>query len=91
MNKPKVPLRMCVACQAMKPKRELLRIVKTPEGEIELDFTGKKNGRGVYICKDKACFDKLPKSEKKIRKSFGTSLPEDVTARIREEFDKSEP
>ena len=57
---------MCVSCGEMRPKKELLRMVKTPEGAIELDFTGKKNGRGAYICKSQACFEKLPRAGKRI-------------------------
>ena len=58
----KIPLRKCIGCNQMKPKSELIRAVKSPEGEISLDFTGKKNGRGCYICKDGACLKKAIKN-----------------------------
>lgn len=53
----KIPLRKCIACGAQKPKKELLRVVKSKDNEISVDTTGKLNGRGAYICNDKACFD----------------------------------
>ena len=65
---------MCVSCGEMRPKKELLRMVKTPEGAIELDLTGKKNGRGAYICKSQACFERLPRAGKRIEKAFGCKL-----------------
>ena len=58
MMKPKkIPMRMCLGCNEMKPKKELMRVVKSPEGEISLDFVGKKNGRGAYTCKSSECFE----------------------------------
>lgn len=54
----KVPLRQCVGCGEMKSKREMMRVLKTSEGEIVLDITGKKNGRGAYLCKDRGCLTK---------------------------------
>lgn len=54
----KVPMRMCVGCREMKPKRDLLRVVRTPEGQVVVDRTGKAAGRGAYICADQACLDK---------------------------------
>ena len=59
MKPKKIPMRMCMGCNEMKPKKELIRIVKSPEGEISLDFTGKKPGRGAYICRDKECFGEI--------------------------------
>ena len=58
----KVPMRMCVACREMKPKKELIRVVRTPEGEIVPDETGRKNGRGAYLCRSEACFNKAVKT-----------------------------
>ena len=57
----KVPMRMCVACREMRPKKELIRVVRTPEGEIVADETGRKNGRGAYLCRTEACFNKAMK------------------------------
>ena len=79
---------MCVSCGEMRPKKELLRMVKTPEGAIELDFTGKKNGRGADICKSQVCFEKLPRAGKRIEKAFGCKLPEELSAQLREEFER---
>ena len=66
MNKKK-PMRRCMGCNEAKEKKELLRIVKTPEGKIEIDFTGKKNGRGAYICKSEECLSKVIKSKRLAR------------------------
>lgn len=60
----KIPERKCMGCAEKFPKKELLRIVRTPEGEISVDVTGKKNGRGVYICKNPECFKKVRKGDK---------------------------
>lgn len=76
MNK-KIPQRMCVGCQTLYNKRELLRIVKTPEGEFLIDNTGKKAGRGAYICDNKNCFSKAYK-EKRLEKSFKMQISESV-------------
>ncbi len=61
MSVKKIPMRMCTGCREMKPKKELIRVVKTPEGEIKLDTVGKLNGRGAYICKCKECLQKAQK------------------------------
>jgi hypothetical protein len=57
----KVPMRMCVACREMKPKKELIRVVRTPEGDVIADETGRKNGRGAYLCRSEACLNKALK------------------------------
>lgn len=77
MKQKKIPMRMCLGCQEMNPKRELIRIVKNKENEISVDFTGKKPGRGAYICKSTACFDKARKG-RKIEKAFESSISEDI-------------
>lgn len=64
MQKKKIPMRQCVGCREMKPKRELIRVVRSPEGDIALDFRGKNPGRGAYICPDAKC---LAKARKKMR------------------------
>ena len=76
-------LRMCIACRQMKDKRDLLRIVKDKEGNISVDLSGKKNGRGAYICKDEACLEKL-KKQKSLNKAFKTNVSEDIYNEIRE-------
>lgn len=78
-------LRMCIACRAMKDKRDLLRIVKDKIGEISVDNTGKKNGRGAYICKDEECLKKLEK-QKLLNKTFKTNVDDEVYKKIREEI-----
>ena len=78
-------LRMCIACRSMKDKRDLLRIVKDKTGEISVDNTGKKNGRGAYICKDEECLKKLEK-QKLLNKTFKTNVDDEVYKKIREEI-----
>ena len=77
MKVKKVPMRMCLGCNESKPKRELIRVVKSPEGEISLDFTGKKAGRGAYICKDIECLKKARKS-RRFEKSFSCKIEDNV-------------
>ena len=77
MKQKKIPMRNCKGCNEMKPKKELIRIVKSPEGEISLDLTGKKNGRGAYICHSVECFKKVRKS-KRLEKEFECKIPEEV-------------
>ena len=77
MAEKKIPMRKCLGCNEMKPKKELIRAVKSPEGEISLDLTGKKSGRGAYICPNKACFDKARKG-KRLEIALETSIPENV-------------
>jgi len=80
----KVPMRTCIACRANKPKKELIRVVKFGE-EIKLDFTGKRNGRGAYVCNDKACIEKL-KKQKLLNRAFSCQVEDQVYDRIMEEF-----
>ena len=77
MQTRRIPLRKCTGCNEMKPKKELIRAVKSPEGEISLDLTGKKSGRGAYICPDKGCFDKARKG-KRLERALETKIPEEV-------------
>lgn len=81
MNK-KIPARRCVACNEQKEKNNLLRIVRTPEGNIEIDQTGKKNGRGAYICKNIDCLNKVIKS-KRLEKNLDISIDSDFYEEIR--------
>ena len=73
----KIPMRQCLGCNEHKPKTELVRILRTPEGEITLDLTGKKSGRGAYICKNPACLKKLRKN-RRAETNLGVSIPEEV-------------
>ena len=78
MQKPrKIPQRQCVGCREMKDKKALLRSVKTPEGEILLDATGKKSGRGAYVCPDPECLKKARKS-RALERAFDTAIPAEV-------------
>ena len=73
----KIPLRQCVGCREMKEKRELIRVVKSPEGEVSLDFKGKKPGRGAYLCPDPACLARARKS-RALERAFSMALPAEV-------------
>ena len=77
MANKKIPLRKCVGCQEMKEKKELIRVIKTPEDEIVLDETGRKNGRGAYLCPNSKCLEQAIKS-KGLERSFKMSIPKDV-------------
>ena len=78
MLKPKkIPQRQCVGCRTMKNKKDLIRVVKSPEGEISLDFTGKKSGRGAYVCPDPECLKKARKS-RALERAFDTAIPAEV-------------
>lgn len=82
MKTKKNPMRMCLGCNEMKPKKELIRVVKSKEGDISLDLTGKKSGRGAYICRNKECFSKARKA-KRFERAFSCKIESDV-------FDKME-
>ena len=82
----KVPMRQCLGCNEHRPKKELLRVVRTPEGEIVLDFTGKRSGRGAYICHNVDCLKKARKS-KRIDRSLNVCVPEEVYDRMERELD----
>lgn len=77
MKTKKIPMRMCLGCGEIKPKRELIRVVKSKEGDISLDLTGKKSGRGAYICKSVECFEKARKA-RKFERSFSCMISEDI-------------
>lgn len=81
----KTPMRMCIGCREMKPKAELIRIVKTPEDKIMLDSTGKLSGRGAYICKCSECLQKIEKINA-LAKSFSMKVEKEVYATLREEL-----
>ncbi len=85
----KVPLRKCTGCHEMKDKRQLIRVVRTKEGDISIDRTGKKNGRGAYICPSSACLDKAIKN-KGLERSFKVNIPSEVYDALKEELTSSE-
>ena len=88
MNK-KIPMRQCVGCGEMKNKREMMRVLKTPEGPIVLDATGRKNGRGAYLCKSLDCLKKARKN-RGLERSFQMSIPDEVYDSLEKEFGESE-
>ena len=73
----KIPLRQCVGCREHRPKPELIRVVRSPEGEVSLDFKGKKPGRGAYVCPDPECLKRARKS-RALERAFSASLPDEV-------------
>ncbi|MDR0530951.1 MAG: YlxR family protein [Oscillospiraceae bacterium] len=77
LHEKKQPLRRCVGCNEMKPKRELIRVVRSPEGVVALDRTGKANGRGAYLCPNPECFKKLRK-KKGLNRAFQCAVPDEV-------------
>ena len=82
----KIPMRQCLGCREMKPKRELIRVVCSPEGEISLDFKGKAPGRGAYICPAPACLKQAIKA-KALERAFSTQIPEAVYEKLNEEME----
>ena len=81
----KIPVRTCIGCNEAKPKTEFIRIVRTPQGEIITDFTGKANGRGAYICKNVQCLKKAEKS-KRLDRSFGITVESDIYRKLEKEI-----
>lgn len=73
----KIPMRQCLGCREMKPKKELIRVVRSPQGEVSLDFKGKLPGRGAYVCPNPACLSKARKS-KALERAFSVPLPDPV-------------
>ena len=84
----KIPMRQCLGCREMKPKRELIRVVKSPEGEVSLDFRGKKPGRGAYVCHSPECLKRAVKS-KALSRAFGTQIPESIMEELAETSGKA--
>ncbi len=89
MTTKKIPMRMCIGCREMKPKRELIRVVKTPEGEIKLDTTGKLNGRGAYVCPSKECLVKIRKINA-LAHNFKLPIENSIYDKLEAEFEKIE-
>ena len=83
----KVPQRQCIGCGEMKNKKEMIRILKTPEGEFVVDATGRKNGRGAYICPSMACFEKAVKS-RGLERSFKMAIPKEVYESLKKEMEQ---
>ena len=85
----KIPMRQCMGCSEHKPKKELLRVVLSPDGEVSLDFTGKKSGRGAYICKNVKCLQKARKNQR-IAKSLDAAIPDEVYDKLEAELTENE-
>ncbi|MBQ4474093.1 MAG: YlxR family protein [Lachnospiraceae bacterium] len=85
----KVPMRQCVGCREQKSKRELIRIIRTPEGEVTVDATGRKNGRGAYLCPSQECLQKARKS-KALERSLNAEIPSEVYDALMKELDQIE-
>lgn len=81
----KIPLRKCLGCMESFPKKELVRVVRTPDGEVCIDLTGKKSGRGAYICKSESCFKKAVKS-KRIQSNLEITLTDELTEALAKEI-----
>jgi predicted RNA-binding protein YlxR (DUF448 family) len=84
----KIPLRMCVGCREMKNKKELIRIVRTPEGSVEIDQSGKKSGRGAYICPQLDCLQQAIKG-KRLQKALEHDIPDEVLDTLKHQIPKS--
>ena len=89
VSKKKIPMRQCMGCSEHKPKKELLRVVLSKDGEVSLDFTGKKSGRGAYICRDIKCLQKAIKA-KRLEKSLECEIPESVYEKLVSELSENE-
>ncbi len=87
MKQKKIPQRLCVGCQEMKTKKELTRIVRSPEGEVTIDLSGKKAGRGAYVCKSKACLEQAVKA-KRLERSLKQSIDPAVYQTLLAEVEK---
>ena len=82
----RIPLRKCTGCNEMKPKQELVRVVRSPEGEISLDLTGKKPGRGAYVCRSAKCLQ-LARKAKRFERAFSCAIPDEVYNSMEKELD----
>lgn len=89
MTQKKIPMRQCLGCREMKPKKSLVRIVRSPEGVIALDTKGKASGRGAYICHDMMCLKKARRS-KALERSLETAIPEEIYDRLEREMEAAE-
>ncbi|WP_339063245.1 RNase P modulator RnpM [Tepidibacillus marianensis] len=87
MKNKKVPLRKCVACQEMKPKKELIRIVRTPEKVVVMDLTGKKSGRGAYLCLNQECIQ-MARKRKTLEKTLEVKIGEEIYQQVLMEIEK---
>lgn len=87
MSTKKIPLRQCIGCGEMKNKKEMIRVLKTSEGQIVLDATGRKNGRGAYLCPSVDCFKKAIKG-RGLERSFKMAIPKEVYETLEKEMEQ---
>ena len=87
MTEKKVPLRRCAGCNEQKSKKEFVRVIRTPEGEILLDESGKANGRGVYLCPKKSCLQKARKA-KRLERNLKTAIPDEIWTLLEEKLEQ---
>ena len=85
----KVPLRQCLGCREMKPKKELMRVVRSPEVEVSLDFKGKRPGRGAYVCGNADCLKKAVKS-RALERALGVEIPETIYEALNERTEETD-
>lgn len=84
-KKRKIPQRTCIGCRTVRPKRDLVRIVRTPEGEVLLDSTGKRSGRGAYVCPDESCVEQAFR-KKQLERALEVTITPEVIGRLRDEL-----
>ena len=82
----KIPMRQCLGCREMKPKKELIRVVRSPEGEISLDFKGKASGRGAYVCPEPRCLKKAIKA-RALERAFSAQIPQEIYERLESQME----
>ena len=87
MKPKKIPMRMCVGCREMKEKRELIRIVRTPEGEVAIDVTGKRSGRGAYVCRQAECLKRAIR-QKQLERQLEITLTPEISAALTAEMER---
>ena len=84
-QKRKTPMRMCTGCGEMRPKQELVRVVRSPDGDISVDLTGKKPGRGAYICRDPECL-RLSRKKRRLERAFSCAIADEVYEKLEKEL-----
>ena len=89
MQAKKIPLRMCSGCGQHFPKKDLVRVVRSPQGELSVDLTGKKSGRGAYLCQDVECLRKARKA-RRLERALSCQIPDEVYQRLEEEIGRGE-
>ncbi len=90
MKPKKIPMRMCVGCREMKSKKELIRVVRAPDGSVSMDPVGKKPGRGAYVCRNAACLQRAIK-QRQLERQLEVQLSEEVASHLRQELDSLPP